>query len=117
MKRSYCEFFLICSIQNNEKNDHYDIPRRQRVEQAQREKVEARLSALRQQPNRSPTNLIHVQAHTDQDQQDPVEELNEHEKEASKQAIVLLEQQSGYGSRPGTATGTNYNISAANIEI
>ena len=48
------------------------------MEKMQREKIEARLTAARQQQNRSPSNLIHVQSRVD--------EIDEHQEEEEEES-------------------------------
>ncbi|CAF1037851.1 unnamed protein product [Rotaria sp. Silwood1] len=73
---------------------------RQRVEQKHREKIEARLSAVRNQQNLTPTNIIHVQSRlTDYDDDDDENfELNDEQREATKTSIQLLNNNNAYKS-------------------
>ncbi|CAF0969870.1 unnamed protein product [Rotaria sordida] len=65
---------------------------RERVEQKHREKMEARLSAARNQQSQTPTNMIHVQSHLNDDDDDNNRnfELNDEQRAATKNSIQLL---------------------------
>ena len=63
------------------------------MDQMQREKIEARLTAVRQQQNRSPSNLIHVQSRVDESGW----EMNEEERETTKRSIQRLQREDGQG--------------------
>jgi hypothetical protein len=74
---------------------------RQRVEQAQREKIEARLSAARR---RTPVNTIHVQSRLNDDKDS---QLNDEQKIETNNSIELL--------RSTTPSSTNENIPKIHI--
>ncbi|CAF4027852.1 unnamed protein product [Rotaria sp. Silwood2] len=73
---------------------------RQRVEQKHREKIEARLSAVRNQQSQTPTNMIHVQSRLTDDDADDYEnfELNDEQRVATKNSIQLLNNNDAYKS-------------------
>ena len=60
----------------------------------QREKIEARLSAARQQQqrSRSPTNLIHVQSRGVEESDEVGSRLNEEQKRTTQQSLALLDE-------------------------
>ena len=62
------------------------------MDQMQREKIEARLTAVRQQQNRSPSNLIHVQSRVDESGW----EMNDEERETTKRSIQRLQRENGH---------------------
>jgi len=62
---------------------------RERVEQKQRDKIEARLTEVR---SRTPTNIIHVQTCDDDDNS----QLNDEQKSATQNSIQLLNENNGY---------------------
>ena len=62
------------------------------MDQMQREKIEARLTAARQQQNRSPSNLIHVQTRVDENGW----EMNDEERETTKRSIQRLQRENGH---------------------
>ena len=74
------------------------------MEKMQREKIEARLTAARQQQNRSPSNLIHVQSRVDEidEHQEEEEEeesgwqMGEEERETTKRSIQRLGRENGH---------------------
>lgn len=83
---------------------------RQRLEQTHREKVEARLSAVRRQQNRTPTSMIHVQGQgtDDSDSSWTGEQL-----ETSKQSAQVLK-----GDRSATlSTNRNAGDTLTNVHI
>ncbi len=61
---------------------------RERVEQKQREKIEARVTEVR---SRTPTNMIHVQTREDGNDQ-----LNDEQRSATQNSIQLLHENDGY---------------------
>ncbi|CAF0785681.1 unnamed protein product [Adineta steineri] len=66
---------------------------RQRIEQAQRDKIEARLSAVRNQPVHSPINMIHVQSNINENDD---ETLNDEQVQTNKKSLQLLHNNNGY---------------------
>ncbi|CAF2085952.1 unnamed protein product [Rotaria magnacalcarata] len=96
---------------------------RERVEQKQREKIEAHLSAKREQLNRTPTNVIHVQSRVNNDDDDANEnnQLNDEQKEETKTSIQLLNTHNDAeeSKRPRTPVygGETSNEKIANIYI
>ena len=75
--------------------------RRQRYEQSQRDKIEARLSAARQ--HRPPSHPIHVQSrskdqHNEDDDDDNEEDAwaEEEQRTQTKQSLQLLNENDGY---------------------
>jgi hypothetical protein len=94
----------------------FDFFSRQRVEQAQREKIEARLSAARHQQNRTPSNLIHVQSRLNGDEDDePSSKLNDEEIATTKSSLQLLNDHDGY--RPARSTTPVYGDDDANDRV
>ncbi len=90
---------------------------RQRLEQTQREKIEARLLAIRHQQNRQPSNIIHVQSHLNEDDD---EELNDEQIEMTKKSLQLLNETDGYQQRRATTPiygDRDVNDKVANIHI
>ncbi|UJR25433.1 hypothetical protein I4U23_006780 [Adineta vaga] len=94
---------------------------RQRVEQSQREKIEARLSAARHHQNRTPSNMIHVQSQSNNnDDHDNDDDLDEEQVETTKKSLKLLNENNGY--QPARATTPVYgdddtDKKVANIHI
>jgi hypothetical protein len=70
---------------------------RQRVEQTQREKIEARLSAARHHQNRTPSNMIHVQSHENDN-----EALDDEQAETNKKSLQLLNDNNRYEQKRST---------------
>ena len=75
-----------------------DIFSRQRVEQTHREKIEARLSAARQQQNRNPSNMIHVQSRVNENGDEPDSKLDDEQIAITKNSLQLLKNNDNYRS-------------------
>ncbi len=74
---------------------------RQRFEKAQREKIEARLSAARNPQNRNSMNMIHVQSHINENDEDE-QNLNDEQIETTKKSLQLLSDNNGYQPKRST---------------
>ncbi|CAF4404276.1 unnamed protein product, partial [Adineta steineri] len=59
----------------------------------QRDKIEARLSAVRNQPVHSPINMIHVQSNINENDD---ETLNDEQVQTNKKSLQLLHDNNGY---------------------
>ena len=68
---------------------------RQRYEQTQRDKIEARVTAARHQQNRQSANVIHVQSHGNEHDTDE-QQLNDEQIEATKKSLQLLRDEDGH---------------------
>jgi len=94
---------------------------RQRFEQSQREKFEARLSAVRHQQTRAASNMIHVQSHIDENDDDKQEQTFDDEQiETTKKSLQLLNDADGYEPIRSTTPiygDRNANDKVANIHI
>jgi hypothetical protein len=92
---------------------------RQRFEQTQREKIEARLSAARHQKNRNPSNMIHVQSHVNENDDDD-QYLNDEQIETTKKSLQLLSDNTGYQQKRSTTPiygdgDTNHQVADVHI--
>lgn len=90
---------------------------RQRFEQTQREKIEARLSAVRHQQNRAPTNMIYVQSQLNEDDE---QQLNDEQIQMTKKSLQLLNENDGYQQARSTTPiygDKNVDDQIANIHI
>ncbi len=90
---------------------------RQRVEQIHREKIEARLSAKRRDQNRSPSNLIHVQSHFNENDD---EKLTDEQIEMNKKSLQLLNENDRYQQRNSSTPiygDTDTNDQVPDIQI
>jgi hypothetical protein len=82
--------------------------RRHRAEQTQRDKIEARLMAARDQQSRTSSNLIHVQSRFDASH-NTKSELNDEQQQTTKKSLKILTDQDrstasvdAHGNRKGT---------------
>lgn len=80
---------------------------RERVEQKQRDKIEARVTEIR---SRTPTNIIHVQSHDDGTNQ-----LNAEQRSATQNSLQLLNESDGY--KPMHSTTPIYGDEDSNEKV